>query len=79
MAAKGAAERTRMRRIRRIGPIYGATCHRSGFRRREISPAMVPRPMKSSGETERGRYIRRKIFWGKRSRKIDARIERGTD
>lgn len=36
------AERTRMRRIRRIGPIYGATCHRSGFCRCEISPAMVP-------------------------------------
>lgn len=42
VAAKGAAERTRMRRICRIGPIYGATCHRGGFRRCEISPAMVP-------------------------------------
>ena len=42
MAAKGAAERTRMRRICRIGPIYGATCHRGGFRSCEISPAMVP-------------------------------------
>lgn len=32
---------------------------------------------KSPGEqeTERARYIRREIFWGKRPRKIDAKVE----
>lgn len=52
MAAKGAAERTRMRRIRRIGPIYGATCHRHGFRGCEILADYSTARNESIGEEE---------------------------
>lgn len=73
VAAKGAAERTRMRRICRIGPIYGATCHRGGFRRCEISPAGT----RDHWERERERHCAPSIFGLKSgvkgAQKIDAK------
>lgn len=67
------AERTRIRRIRRIGPIYGATCHRGGFRRCEILPAMILCETRRIRDTRL--YIRREILEKRKHTKIDVGIK----
>lgn len=70
-----------MRRICRIGPIYGATCHRSGFRCCEISPAMVPCGTRNRWEKKRDSVLPLYSAWnpGRRERKkLMRRIKRST-